>query len=632
MKKIFSFVVLFLLLMIPISVNASNNLTDKYYVDSTILENGDLRVKELIVVEGPINGYERIINFKNPAVATFNGDLASFRGSDIYNGDSIELVSIKNIPVDSSTNFNSINDTGDTFTENMLAENGDYGVYRVLSNDYSATYRIYNPSTGEAKGIYIEYIIKNFAVNHNDVAELYWSIFTDVQSNYISHLEAHVTVPNNINILRFWAHGPLNGNIYANGLTEVIAKIDNVRPGVPLDLRVAFDKAVISQSTKNSGVDGLNNIVAIETEAATKANNERNAAKAVFYLTRTISLLWIVGLFPLIYFMYNKFDKERSSVFKTKYFRDFPAEYGPEIVGFLFSKSTGNKDLSASIVNLITKKVLTFEETEKGKYSLKHTGKDVLVSKSELKIISWLFDEIGTDGVVTIDQINANAKKDYEKFLRNFNEWKKEVQAEANQRNFFENINSKKGLSFLYALIGIGLSILSFNLGIVTTLDFLLGVMLMIAGIAAAIYFLSISKRTVTGNEDYVRWNGLKNFLNDFGKFENRDLPQVVIWEKYLVYALVFGNADKLAKTMSIKFAEIYQGNNHMMNNMFDIYYMDRIMGMNHSINQGFNNAISTAVSTNVAAHSNSSSGSGFGGGFSGGGGFGGGGGGGGSF
>ena len=132
-----------------------------------------------------------------------------------------------------------------------------------------------------------------------------------------------------------------------------------------------------------------------------------------------------------------------------------------------------------------------------------------------------------------------------------------------------------------------------------------------------------IKKRTKKGNEDYVRWNAFKNFLKDFGTFDTKELPQIVLWERYLVYATVFGLADEVEKAMNTKISEypdVYAN--------YAMYYSYNDIHIAHHINHAINSSINTA---NVAASRNATgaSGSGFGGGFSSGGGFGGGGGGG---
>ena len=127
---------------------------------------------------------------------------------------------------------------------------------------------------------------------------------------------------------------------------------------------------------------------------------------------------------------------------------------------------------------------------------------------------------------------------------------------------------------------------------------------------------------------------GLKKFLQDFSNMDKRELPEVTLWEKYLVYALPLGCAKKLAKDMEIRIKEIDPNSTVLT----DFDYMQRTIMINSIINNAVVSSITSAYAEKSrqemakVASSSSSSGGGFGGGFSSGGGFGGGGGGGGRF
>ena len=149
-----------------------------------------------------------------------------------------------------------------------------------------------------------------------------------------------------------------------------------------------------------------------------------------------------------------------------------------------------------------------------------------------------------------------------------------------------------------------------------------------ILSIGIFIYTLAFKKRTKYGNEHYVRWKAFKRFLEDFGDFKNKELPEITLWEKYMVYATVFGIADKVSKVMNVKIKEMQLDNANIDYNFTTYYYH---CNLSNYINSAITSAVSQAAATAAAeiAKTAASSGSGSGGGFSGGGGFGGGGGGG---
>ena len=83
-------------------------------------------------------------------------------------------------------------------------------------------------------------------------------------------------------------------------------------------------------------------------------------------------------------------------------------------------------------------------------------------------------------------------------------------------------------------------------------------------------------------------------------------MPELVLWEKYLVFATAFGISEKVLKQLKVVYPEITDANTVMYNYSY-IHIMNSV-----NIGDCINNSVYSAIS---------SSGSGAGGGFSGGGG-----------
>jgi len=115
--------------------------------------------------------------------------------------------------------------------------------------------------------------------------------------------------------------------------------------------------------------------------------------------------------------------------------------------------------------------------------------------------------------------------------------------------------------------------------------------------------------------ETALQMAGLKNFLNEFSNIKDRESIEVTLWDEYLMYAQIFGIAEKVAKEFKKLYPEV----------ITDEVYDDVIFI--HTISYKGVSAASTAKSR---AESYSSGGGGFSSGGGGGGSFGGGGGGGG--
>ena len=81
MRRLFSKIIFFFILLIPLFVSAKE-LEDaginNYYINAVVVENGDIIVEEYFEVVGEYNGYEREINYRNPYLFPFYPDLEIF--------------------------------------------------------------------------------------------------------------------------------------------------------------------------------------------------------------------------------------------------------------------------------------------------------------------------------------------------------------------------------------------------------------------------------------------------------------------------------------------------------------------------------------------------------------------------
>lgn len=684
MKKIY-FLIISLFLLLPLNIKAAG--IPEYYIDATVLSNGDLKVKEIFYLSGDYNGFERIINYKGTINNNvFTGDLDSFKGSSIYNGDNIIIDEIAGVKYNNkiSLDFNETDKT--VFNKVNSASSGDYGKYTITNNSRGYNIRIYNPDR-KGNAFYLEYTIKNIGIVHNDVAEIGWNLFDEL-SESVGNLVVTIHIPNNKTDLRVWAHGPLYGESKIINKQTLELTISNFDAYTKIDTRFTFDKEVLSESTKITNVDALDKIIKVETEIADEANQKReeyykmleseakeavvlaekeltretynNALSLVNYLKEselktelenrlevvlekveekekrytiigiTVDSIFLIVLGYLVLNTYKKHDKEYKSLFNNKYYRDIPNDYPPSTVGYLINREIRNEDLSACILNLINKKIITFEkDTEhKNNYILRTKKIENMDEYNNLNEADKLLYDMLFDGKqeTSLRDLKYYARKKYEKFLRQFTNWKNKSLEIAKNEKFYENKALIKTINSLFCILGIFIGLLNKNLPILNIFN----VLVIISSIAALIYFLVFIKRTKKGNEDYRKWIGLRNFMKDFGRMDEKDLPEIHLWEKYLVYAVTLGCADTLAKTMKLKLQELNEVD--VADTMIDIGYINAVTSFNRVITTSINSAVSSAYSAQAAASSSSSGsghGGGFSGGFSGGGSFGGGGGGG---
>ena len=102
-------------------------------------------------------------------------------------------------------------------------------------------------------------------------------------------------------------------------------------------------------------------------------------------------------------------------------------------------------------------------------------------------------------------------------------------------------------------------------------------------------------------NEEAIKLAGLKKFLKEFSRIDERQPLEVEFWQDYLIFAQIFGIAKEVSKQFKKLYPEIYENNNYNIDYM-DIVWIDTITS----------SGISSASSAKSRANSYSSGGGGF--------------------
>lgn len=616
-----------IILLTPTLVKASDvdyEITN-YYIDSYVLENGDLEIKELIVLNGSFNGYIRELATSNSVLSHSNK--IDFEHDAIYNASGIYDMKIGAKKVD-DVSFDTFNDEFETLEiGDSFSSNSKKTVVTKYSN-YDE-YKMYYRSNNESVAFFLDYKLDKAIVLHNDVAELYWQFIGNDFTDQINDLKIRIHLPNNDESESFkvWAHGDLTGEIEKENNKTVYAHVKYLYPNSPVDIRMTFDKNLITDTSKvkKSNEEALDSILKVEKERALEANRIRKRQQKLVAIANYTGIFLIIFQIVNIIYIYFKHDKEYKSDFNNDYYREFFDDFNVEVGDYILKRTITPNAMSASIMNLIYKKNIKAEKIEEGNkdnYEFTLLNKDNL-SDTEIKLVNFLFEKIGDNNKFTTEKLKKYAKstKTYSDFNNTYTSWKNSVISDGKKLKIFETSIPNKIFNVLFCLLVIFIGIIfSTNIGL--SIPYVIATIL---SIIVVIYSLQVLKRTKYGNEQYLRLKASKKFLLDFGTFDIKELPEIALWERYMVYATLYGIASKVSKTMNVKIQEISDYEN--IQTFHTNYYNFQMCNI---INSSISSAVSMANHTamEVAASSMSSS-SGSGGGFSSGGGFGGGGGGG---
>ena len=225
----------------------------------------------------------------------------------------------------------------------------------------------------------ISYTVKDAVTNYKDCSELYWMFLSNSNGIPVDKVTGLIKLPksvSDIEKLRVWAHGPLNGEIWKESRDTVIFNVDNLDSQTMLEVRIVTEENVYPFARRNDdSYDKLESILAEEKEWADEANKKRMISKMIFYGL-------IIGDIAIVLFFATKIKKyitEFISIEKVeiednvgKYFRDIPNEEkaSPAQAAFLFySKDNSfgiekhySKVFSATLLELCIKKCISFDK------------------------------------------------------------------------------------------------------------------------------------------------------------------------------------------------------------------------------------------------------------------------------
>lgn len=617
MKKVLVAIICFL--CIPVVTLAADYDIEHFYIDATLKVNGDMDVSELIVLNGTFNGYERDIIYQS-----------SYTN---YNASNIENLSVSAKHVN-KVSFETFYEYFDTFSQVTYANNGDMGKYILSSLNDGIRLRMYYSTDNESTAFLIKYTLKDVGILHSDVVEYYWNFIGNGFEDYIKDLQIRVNYPSKMNKDDFswWFHGPLTGNsdiVNVNSAyTSVLASVKKVSAYEAVDFRTIVPKDGFNELLfkKIDNEEVKTSIIEHEDEIVAKDLEKIKKNKTLFYTFEELSVIYYVILIIVWIYVYKKYDKERTPKFNLEYNREFIDDYNVEVIDYLMNSNITPNAMSASIMNLIYKKNIKAEKIleEKDGYKFTLLNRDNL-NETENYLVDFLFDRVGTNNEFTTSKLKKYAKSTQtcDRFMSSYTKWKNKVIEDGKNQNFFDKLPGRFGYGFFMLLA----AFLIYLFGVIVFhVEFFLIHTLIFAAIIFIVYIGTIKRKSEKGIEDYTKWKAFKKFLNDFGTFDTKELPEIILWERYLVYATIFGLADKVEKAMNVKIKELdvsnMYGNNYIFINNYDL-----TSSINHSINQAYQGAQSTI--TRESASASGGSFGGHGGGFSSGGGFGGGGGGG---
>ena len=593
-----------------------NEPTDKFLSLINIQEDGSIKVRELIKLNGDYNGFFRNIEARNDNARSITGTLKDIRGnSKLYDGDKVIDVKVGSISDDGELTYDDFNRDINYFNLVDSARNGDNYKYTLYEGLYGKVeLELFNSSDLE-EIFYLEYTITDVIVVHNDIAELAFNVLGDGYEENIEDFSVKVVLPNDDNDYQVWLHGPLNGNINKINNREALGTINKLNANEAVSVRMIFSKDLVpnvSNANKKSGLNAKDEIIEYQNDLLEQIEEDRQEANRPVVLVTIIAIIYIFVAFAFAIIIYLKYKRPTYS--KIQYIRDIPFHYDPSTLEYLLDKDITEKSLVATIISLINKKVLKVEKipNKDNDYKLIFQMREGIVLRETEKLaLDFLIKLADNSSELFLSTIKDKCKdeKKAESFMESYSNFKIKCSLLGELENFYTKRPPIVLVNIIFLLTGIPLAYFLINMKLIAL--FIIVVLIIIVFVPI---IMSYEFYTPKGKDHYLKWMALKRFLDDFSNFSEKELPDINVFEEYLVYATILGNADKLNKAMKLKVA--YPKDEYYISSFYLYEGISNISSYLYSAMDEVISSINSTVSTSSSGYSGSSGGGGsFGGG-----------------
>ncbi|MFN8022650.1 MAG: DUF2207 domain-containing protein [Acidimicrobiales bacterium] len=510
----------------------------------------------------------------------------------------------------------------------QFAAADDQGPLEVIPPDQSESgeweWKLRQPTSDSVVTYTLTYFVAPIVRFGLDVSEVYWQFVGDDNPGIgIVNIDLRfplTTVPaqpdaadDDVNVMRAWAHGPKTGDVRLEP-GEVLVQVSNVEPGEIVEIR-----ALAPAATFNTGGTErlLPSILAEERSYVADRANEASDRRTGWFLSSLVAAVGALGA-GVLWFVGGR--EQRSADVQGDYWRE-PLDDPPAVAIANLKRGTVDPGhaIAGTLVDLAQRgyvKIVGVKEERFGPDKVVHHytwlgkpfGPDVLEYEKDL--LEFVFrGATETDS----DELSAWARANQTTAKRLLDGFTGGVKAEYRRRGYAEV--TRTSMVVLLVAICVGVAALSAVVKSATGH----GVGWWGVAIAAAIFGVGsnlLSNRNPASVEAAAKAEGLRRFLKDFSHLEDAPVGHLVLWERYLVYAVALGVSAELVQGLASRLPQL------LADPHFGTWYTPAPGA--HGRFDGFDRIES--LGTHVASASTPNN-SGSGGGFSGGGGGGGGGG-----
>ncbi|WP_270322348.1 DUF2207 domain-containing protein [Weissella confusa] len=410
------------------------------------------------------------------------------------------------------------------------------------------------------------YQLANVAKRYQDVGEINWKIIGTNWQTDLQHTKIVIQLPKmTYQTLQAWTHSKSTTQFVvdkqAGTLTYEKARVN---PDQPVEVHTMFDQAALSTATQRTG-NRRSTILDQERAIAERAEKTAKRDKAMQGYVTWFAILPL-GLLIRLIALWRRIRAQNKHVIETPHNYELPSDLPPAVVGWQLRDSGAAVStlFSATLMDLLAKRVLTVSEEPTKKWRKTNyriqLDRRIAFNDFEETLLTILFGEQVEVGKSIQTQTMQDGESAFAKrYTNKIDRFEDQVRRAAKPVNLIDHDAVSQLTQWQVWTIVAAVAVIVINgavwvmssahiAGWFTGVSVGLSVLIAVVAFAMAVKIRRIY--TVEGWPIAEAWFGFERMLRDVGQFEVKQVPDVMLWDRYLAYAVVLGVADKVADAL----------------------------------------------------------------------------------
>ena len=462
-----------------------------------------------------------------------------------------------------------VEESGRPYTQ---ADSEEPGTFKVARRSGGVRVTWYYRARNEARTFELAYTMKGAVLRYPDTAVMYQQFVGDGWDRPIGEVAVTVRFPEGVMAgeIQAWAHGPLFGQVEPPGDGFVRFRVSPLPKHTFWEGRILFPAEAVPLLELESEKPQAGIIREEEGRLAEEANRRRQTAIAKQeWQSRWAGILFpialVLGVLALVlWFVLWLRHGRPHPVARRAVPGELPSAHPPALVSRLVTGVLGGRALVATLLDLARRGHFRIhEEKREERVFLKWTKEvsdyrfewmatpedDIEPFEDELR--SLLHELTGGGAEFRMSDLKKAARKERRRVRRWFESWKSRISQRLRDDGLYEPY--PVGAMVLNAVCGILVAGAGIVVMLVTSSP--AGLPALVGGGLQAVLTAALHRRTPEGRRLTLAWNEFRRHI----KRTSKSLGPVSLasseWERYLVYAVIFGLHEPLGKVMELSLA-----------------------------------------------------------------------------